>query len=167
MILCKYVSFGTGRRILEGHAIGFSQPEHFNDPFDGRGIEVGGTFAFPRDHFEKLQRVFLYKPIPWAYEEEVRVVKCIKGLSRNTPSNQSGNFQVSDIGDRDLYIFQMPQNAILELYLGFRSPDDASDGLYHDALHRHPYIAVYQRSLDSSALSVSFDNYRSAENPNG
>jgi len=47
-----------------------------NQPFFGKpkeGIEVGGTHHFPHDHFEKLQRVFLHKPLCWSYEEEVRV----------------------------------------------------------------------------------------------
>ena len=34
MILYKYVSFETGKRILETNSVCFSQPKDFNDPFD-------------------------------------------------------------------------------------------------------------------------------------
>jgi hypothetical protein len=34
MMLYKYVSFATGRAILEKNAMGCSQPKFFNDPFD-------------------------------------------------------------------------------------------------------------------------------------
>ena len=53
----------------------FSQP--------GTGLVVGGTYHFPHDHYEKLQRLFLHKPLCWSYEEEVRVVKCLKGVSQD------------------------------------------------------------------------------------
>jgi Protein of unknown function (DUF2971) len=43
-------------------------------------ISVGSTHHFALDHYEKLQRLFLTKPLEWAYEEEVRVVKCLNGL---------------------------------------------------------------------------------------
>ena len=34
MMLYEYVSFATGKAILQKNAIGFSQPKFFNDPFD-------------------------------------------------------------------------------------------------------------------------------------
>ncbi|TPK41277.1 hypothetical protein FJ492_19945 [Mesorhizobium sp. B2-5-4] len=34
MIPYKYVSLADGQRILEDHSVLFSQPKHFNDPFD-------------------------------------------------------------------------------------------------------------------------------------
>ena len=34
MILYKYVGFDAGRKIIDNLSMGFSQPQHFNDPFD-------------------------------------------------------------------------------------------------------------------------------------
>ena len=34
MILYKYIGFDADRKIIENLSMGFSQPQHFNDPFD-------------------------------------------------------------------------------------------------------------------------------------
>ena len=54
-------------------------------------VNVGGTHCFVLSHYEKWQRLFLTKPLDWAYEEEVRVAKCLKGLDACGSSfNESG-----------------------------------------------------------------------------
>lgn len=83
-------------------------------------IEVGGTFHFPYGQLEQIQRLFLYKPACWAYEEEVRVAKCLKGLDIAN-SNKSGNFSVIEIQNRPLYLLSLKPGTIKEVYVGARS----------------------------------------------
>ncbi len=43
-----------------------------------------------------MQRLFLMKPLAWAYEEEVRVVKLIGGLTEDKLDNDAGYFHLVD-----------------------------------------------------------------------
>lgn len=83
-------------------------------------IEVGGTFHFPRGQLERLQRMFLHKPACWAYEEEVRVAKCLKGID-DRASIKSGKFTKIEVGNRPLYLLNLPKGVIKEVYIGVRS----------------------------------------------
>jgi Protein of unknown function (DUF2971) len=255
MMLYKYVSFATGKAILEKNAMGFSQPKFFNDPFDlpsyppepsanpidgmfgqirtwGKNriwgentgilsltrtptnplmwahyadkhegvvigidavvaglthedsnlipaqygsvvyvsrrssqpfvgkfktaIEVDGTHHFPHDHYEKLQRVFLHKPLCWSYEEEVRVVKCLKGISTENADTQSGHFEIVDAGRRDLYLLSLPPGSIQEVYFGIRADIQTCDDLFCEATKLHPNLSVFESTLDMGNLTVGF-----------
>ncbi len=123
------------------------------------GLAVGATHHFPQDHYEKHQRLFLHKPICWSYEEEVRVVKCLKDISPESGTTPSGEFKIADANSRPIYLLSLPAGSIRELYLGFRSDDDASDALYYEAKTAHPELSVYECRLDSSALSVGYSDY--------
>ena len=101
----------------------------FGDP-----ISVGHTHHYPRGHEEKMSRLFLQKPVYWAYEEEVRVVKCISEIDKNGDS-PSGKFEVIDIGGRKLFLYQLPSGSIKEIYLGVRHP------AYGSPLQLAEYIA--------------------------
>ena len=59
-------------------------------------VQVGKTHQFMLNHYEKWQRLFLIKPLEWAYEEEVRVAKCIEGLKPGNSVNKSGSWSVID-----------------------------------------------------------------------
>lgn len=85
-------------------------------------IEVGGTFHFPYGQLERLQRMFLFKPMCWSYEEEVRVVKCLKGIESST-NLISGNFKIIEVADRPIYLLDLPIGTIKEIYLGVRNKD--------------------------------------------
>jgi hypothetical protein len=215
MILYKYVSYESGLKILRNNSIGFTIPEHFNDPFEieamsfdrhlispGRNIlfsaihligktqtgvlsltraplnplmwshyclghsgmvigidavipefvseetnllpvqygsviytnerprapllgklgklELGNTFHFQMDSLEALQRLFLFKPMCWSYEEEVRVVKCLSGIDQSS-CIKSGTFSAISVAERPLYLLELPVGAIRQVYLGIRS----------------------------------------------
>lgn len=122
-------------------------------------LAVGATHHFPQDHYEKLQRLFLHKPLCWSYEEEVRVVKCLKGISDENGTTPSGKFEIVDINGRPLYLMSLPAGCITELYLGFRSDHEVSDEFYYQAKAAHANLAVYECSLDNSALSVGYRSY--------
>jgi hypothetical protein len=107
-----------------------------NNPFVGEfktPIEVGGTHHFMHDHYEKLQRVFLSKPLCWSYEEEVRVLKCLKGISAETSQTPSGRFESVDISGRFLYLFSLAPGSIKELYFGIRTDQKAARDLCKQA----------------------------------
>ena len=95
-------------------------------------IKVGKSHDFHVDHLEKLQRLFLSKPLDWAYEEEVRVVKCLEGkpdkLEEKEFSNKSGEFNAIQIGDRKMtYCFKMPEGSIRSVILGSRAKNKLDD----------------------------------------
>ena len=123
------------------------------------GLQVGGTHHFPNAHYEKLQRLFLHKPICWAYEEEVRVVKCIRDVSPATPTTPSGTFDVVFVHDRPMYLFKLPPNSIKEIYFGFRSADNLSDELYKRAIDAHDGLKVRQCNLNAGELTVGHEDY--------
>lgn len=83
-------------------------------------IEIGGTFNFPYGQLEGIQRLFLFKPAYWAYEEEVRIVKCIKGIGSNM-TLASGTFSEIKVNEKPLYLFNIPKGTVKEIYLGVRS----------------------------------------------
>ena len=93
----------------------------------GSGYVLGRTYKFQSDHFEKLQRLFLYKPICWAYEEEVRIVKCIGQLPDSGGKIDSGEFSIVKANGRELHAFHLPVGAIGAAYLGMRCDRHKAD----------------------------------------
>jgi hypothetical protein len=122
-------------------------------------ISIGETRNFLSDQYERLQRLFLHKPICWSYEEEVRVVKSIDGISETNNKTQSGTFNIVNLGDRTLYTLSLLPGCIRELYFGIRSDDEEADALYYAAKEAHPKLTVYECSLDANAQSVGYRNY--------
>lgn len=127
------------------------------------GLAVGATHHFPHDHYEKLQRLFLHKPICWSYEEEVRVVKCIGDTSPTNGNSPSGNFSVLDVAGRPLYLFSIPPESICELYFGFRVDDELADDTHKQLNANFPHMRAYECALDANNLAVSFQEYMSID----
>lgn len=119
-------------------------------------MEVGSEFSYRPELLEKLQRLFLYKPLCWSYEEEVRVVKCIKGIDEN-PQLLSGSFTVLLLGDRHLYLIALPDNSIREVYLGVRNPiaDRGALAMFTSELHgRHPDARILKCAVGETEWSL-------------
>lgn len=83
-----------------------------------RPVTVGRETEFRLDRYEQLQRTFLTKPLDWAYEEEVRVVKGVHDLKDGIGA--SGRFSVIPVGGRKLHALHIPAGAITNVYLGMR-----------------------------------------------
>jgi hypothetical protein len=83
-----------------------------------RPVTVGRETEFRLDRYEQLQRTFLTKPLDWAYEEEVRVVKGIHDLKDG--ASASGRFSVIPVNGRELHALHIPAEAITKVYLGVR-----------------------------------------------
>lgn len=86
-----------------------------HDPF-----RIAEQVGFDHQYFERLQRAFLYKPLCWSYEEEVRVVKCVRGIEPGE-NTRIGNLQTVVVGGRPLYLIALPKGAVKEVYLGVRN----------------------------------------------
>lgn len=266
MILYKYVSHSTGMKILQNGSVGFTQPCHFNDPFEveaaypstegsnhldvtlngirnwgkksiwkentgilsltrqplnplmwahygckhkgmvigidssiteftceetnlvpiqygsviytnkkpdspflsnpTESIEVGGTFHFPKGLLERLQRMFLCKPACWAYEEEVRVAKCLKGIE-DSDSIKSGTFTRINVDGRPLHLLNLPKGVIKEVYIGARSEFlDANKALnlIQEIRNYQPKINVYGCGISDNSWELDCFELESAAN---
>ena len=118
------------------------------------GIEVGGTHNFVLEHYEKWQRLFLTKPLDWAYEEEVRVAKCLKGLDPEGVScNESGNCRVISIQEveRPLHCFEFPVDAILKVVVGER----ANEAKVTELKNEFPKMPLWKATLDAARYEIN------------
>jgi hypothetical protein len=122
----------------------------------GEPVLVGTTHHFVLSHYEKWQRLFLSKPMDWAYEEEVRIVKCIHGVSGTNCKTESGLFSVKAIDGRDLHAFHLPQNAIIEVYVGVHADSNQVATLRG----LRPELTVYRCRIDLDAYAVTITGHR-------
>lgn len=123
-------------------------------------IRVGHTHHYQVGHEEKLQRTFLQKPACWAYEEEVRVVKCLS--DRQGGANQSGTFVEVELSNKTLYCYTLPDGAIKEIYLGMRHPSFLSISATKAGLNEYrelcPELSVNGCRLSRATWDIdSFD----------
>jgi hypothetical protein len=113
-------------------------------------IAVGATHAFAIDHYEKWQRLFLTKPLEWAYEEEVRVAKCVRGLAAGEGENESGACSVIDLNGRPLHCFAIPAEAITGIYFGARAGVEGVAA----AIAARPGLERRRARLDQNRFSI-------------
>ncbi|WP_138918662.1 DUF2971 domain-containing protein [Nitrospirillum viridazoti] len=114
-------------------------------------IPVGGLHRFALDHYEKWQRMFLTKPIEWAYEEEVRVAKCVRGLKLGNGKNDSGSCTVIDLGSgRLLHCFDVPATSISGIYFGAR----VTDIQIAETIKGHPGLQAARARLDQNRFAI-------------
>lgn len=133
-----------------------------SSPFASRAatsIAVGATHHFPKDHYEKLQRIFLHKPLAWSYEEEVRVIKSLHSPQGNKAVTASGTFSIVATKERTLHLYSLPKGAIREVYFGFRADLGTTDAFVARLAKADPSIAVFESVLDDGALSVGAQPY--------
>ncbi|MBB3185018.1 hypothetical protein FHR95_002598 [Halomonas fontilapidosi] len=118
----------------------------------GDPVNVGHTHHYPVDHHEKLSRLFLHKSMCWAYEEEVRVVKCIADRDE-AGANASGHFEVVEANGRRLYCYRLPAGSIKEICLGLR----------HEALSSHQAFSDYSATAEQVQPGVKILTCRMAD----
>lgn len=89
-----------------------------------RLMAVGSEIeAFEEQDYELFKRTFLYKALPWNYEEEVRIVKNINSNSSSRYSessfeNKSGAWSTIQFQGRPIYCLSIPIESVKEIYLG-------------------------------------------------
>jgi len=120
------------------------------------GMIVGGTHHFMADHYEKTSNVFLHKSIEWSFEEEVRVVKCLKGIHNTSIETQSGSFDVIQINDRPLYLYNMGHGAISEIYLGGRCLEEDQTEVLNLIKASSPKTNVKKAIINKNRFELKF-----------
>lgn len=125
------------------------------------GLEVGSTHKFRADHYEKLQRLFLHKPVCWAYEEEVRVLKCLKGLNDEGGSTQSGDFVLAEGPGYPLFCYKFTPSAVKEMIFGFRMDLQACEDLINHTSKRYPKLSISECFLQPDSYAVGTQAYTS------
>tara|TARA_R110002095_G_scaffold151134_1_gene130728 strand:+ start:186 stop:785 length:600 start_codon:yes stop_codon:yes gene_type:complete len=85
-----------------------TMPTHPPISTDSHSIESSESLSL-----ETRQRAFLFKGADWALEEEVRIVKFLRGYERF--------FDVIYLGDRPLYFYEIPSDSLVEVHLGCRA----------------------------------------------
>ena len=125
----------------------------------GEPISVSSTYHFVPSQFEKLQRVFLYKPMCWSYEEEVRIVKCINGVKEGKLVI-SGEFEVIQVNGSDLFVLKLPEGTIKEIYVGIRNSvvkDQECEKQFLEVItDEHPDAKMFACFTGSESWSVNF-----------
>lgn len=83
-------------------------------------MSIGEDIEFDANMFNLVKRAFLYKPLEWAYEEEVRIVKNISSIpfSYYDGVGRYDKWTKISISGRPLYCFDIPDESIKEIYLG-------------------------------------------------
>lgn len=115
------------------------------------GVSVGGEHRFRIDHYEKWQRIFLTKSLDWSYEEEVRVIKCLKGINENCKKNESGNFEIMGVkNNKSIFCFRIPRSGIISLTVGARVAQHEIAALRE----RHPNLLLRKGVLEKSVFQV-------------
>lgn len=123
------------------------------------GLAVGQTVHFPQEHYEKLQRLFLHKAICWSYEEEVRVLKCLKHtLGDSVPPTSDGPNEI-EVGGRPMFLFGVPKKAIKEVYFGYRAPANDAVDLFTVQSRTYPHIKWFSCRIDNSALALATEEF--------
>ena len=131
--------------------------EQYQSKF-AEGVVVGATHHFVLSHYEKWQRLFLTKPLEWAYEEEVRVAKCLDGLeAHGNSSNESGNCKVIELQGKPLHCFEIPRQSIRRILVGVR----ANESIVAQLIQEHPDISVCRALLSETGFKVNFRPIRS------
>ena len=117
-------------------------------------VAVGTTHHFVMDHYEKWQRLFLTKPLEWAYEEEVRVVKCIHGLPADGGLVENADCKILNLSDgRPLHCFAVPAASIKAVYVGARADQGAIDTL----VKAFPEREFRRARLDQDRFGIDFE----------
>jgi hypothetical protein len=120
-------------------------------------ISLGTTFHFVPEQLEKLQRVFLYKPMCWSYEEEVRIVKCINGVKEGKATD-SGEFRIIEVDGADLFVMNLPKGIIREVYLGARNlllrEEDSLKQFVDTVAKEHPNCKMFACHVGSKAWDL-------------
>ncbi len=120
--------------------------------------EIGRMHHFDPSYLEKLQRLFLYKPSCWAYEEEVRVVKCLR--DRNEEGvNHSGRFSDVFLSNKMSYAFKLPKDSITEIYFGLRhefssEKSEKNQSLIQEFMASYPTIRAKRCHLSTDAWEI-------------
>lgn len=108
-------------------------PQHINSIDAVQLMQIGSKHhIWWKSHERLLKHAVLYKQLCWAYEEEVRVVKCLGSEEYHSyHSKEDKRFELDGeqwerkyIGSRSIFLKSIPSDAFVEIYLGENSYRD-------------------------------------------
>ena len=96
--------------------------QRYSPSLKGR-VRLGKTHNFVPDQYERLQQLLLTRDLAWAYEEEVRVAKCLDGIAkRGRSTTESGDWAVvKAVTQPEVHCCKVPSDAIRKVIVGVRS----------------------------------------------
>ncbi|MEH2702897.1 MULTISPECIES: DUF2971 domain-containing protein [Rhizobium] len=117
--VAKLTSRGLLIPVQFGSVIYMKRPNR--DTYENRKrIAEIGDQRFDIENYELLQRLFLSKPISWAYEEEVRAVADIHGQVWNDRITCDGLWKKIDLTDKTIFGLTLPKRSITRVFAGSR-----------------------------------------------
>lgn len=123
------------------------------------GMAIGETHHFMPDHYEKTSRVFLNKSLEWSYEEEVRVIKCLNGISQSGKTETpSGTFEILNNSNRAIYLFSVPSHSFTEVFLGARCSETDTEKVRRLKKVELPDLKIKTTKLMMSDFSLKFSD---------
>lgn len=158
-----------------GEMIYLNSAPQKNNFFTQRTLMEIGTSEFNWQNQEQLlKQAFLYKGLHWAYEEEVRIVKCLDNKYKLYDSDQDRQFEIDgehwlkkmvDLAtNRFIFLKTIPTNAFVEVYIGVNC--------YVDQIRRNSVkggqamMAPNLESLKNLCLEKKIDLYNVSVNLN-
>lgn len=110
-------------------------------------LKIGGIYDFDIKNLERFQRMFLYKPMCWSYEEEIRIVKHIGNDEFKSPFNKS------TYNNRPLYLLDLPIGSIKEIYIGLRN-DQMKINVKKEIFSQHPNVSMYRCEINPDSWNL-------------
>ena len=146
-----------------GSVVYLNQPnmsQYAGDFAGSAGVTIGELFAFRLDYYQQLQRLFLSKPLCWAYEEEVRVVKCLREIDEDNPENASGRFSIVQRPDQTtMFAYHLPPDVITNVFFGI----NANPYEVHRVVHEFGIVGSQIGRKRRGSYDVHFEPYQGVE----
>ena len=96
----------------------------------------------------KEENVFCDKSLDWSYEEEERVFKLLE-------LGEPKGFKCAL--DCEVYLFQIPKEAIKEIYFGANMPNDIKSSIAFLVKELLPEVKLFYATLDQKKYALNFD----------
>lgn len=149
-------------------------PKHINSIDAEQLMRIGNPYDISwKSHEILLKHAFLYKQLHWAYEEEVRIVKCLGSDEYHSySSTENKKFELDGeswerkyIGSRGIFLKKIPVNSFVEIYLGENNyrdqrnkATDLIDGYKVPKLHELKEYCI-KNGITISNVSVNLDTW--------
>jgi hypothetical protein len=117
--LARLTSHGLLIPVQFGSVIYTKRPNRETYENSKRTPEIGDE-RFDIGNYELLQRLFLSKPMSWAYEEEVRAVADIQGYFSNGRVTMDRLWEKIELGEKTIFGLTLPKGSITRVFAGLR-----------------------------------------------
>jgi hypothetical protein len=124
-----------------------TKPVNTYQNHDAKIIINGELDKFDTEYLEALQRIFLYKSVKWAYEEEIRVIK--SNLNRHEQKNVRSELERE--------IVTIPSKSIVSIHIGMRNPCKYNEkiDLFECIKKNHPNIDIFACAMKKNSWELT------------